>query len=95
MKELFILIFKEIWSHHLQNRNLKSMIRFEYQSINEQSSIKSHIPNWSEEVFIIDNVQYTNPITYKIKDLNNEEIKGSFMNKSFRKPIKQHFELIT
>ena len=39
---------------------------------------KGYTPNWTEEVFSVDNIQYTNPITYKIKDLNNEEIKGSF-----------------
>ena len=39
---------------------------------------KGYTPNWTEEVFIVDKIQYTNPITYKLKDLNNEEIKGSF-----------------
>jgi len=39
---------------------------------------KGYTPNWTEEIFTIDKIQYTNPITYKIKDLNNEEIKGSF-----------------
>lgn len=39
---------------------------------------KGYTPNWTEEVFLIDKIQYINPITYKLKDLNNEEIKGSF-----------------
>ena len=39
---------------------------------------KGYTPNWSEELFTIDKIQSTIPITYKIKDLNNEEIKGSF-----------------
>ena len=39
---------------------------------------KSYTLNWSAEIFIVDKIQYTNPITYKIKDLNNEEIQGSF-----------------
>ena len=39
---------------------------------------KGYTPNWTEEVFIVDRVKYTNPITYKLKDLNNEDIKGSF-----------------
>ena len=39
---------------------------------------KGYTPNWTEEVFIVDRVKYTNPITYKLKDLNDEEIKGSF-----------------
>ena len=39
---------------------------------------KGHTPNWTEEIFTFDRIQYTNPITYEIKDLNDEVIKGSF-----------------
>jgi len=35
---------------------------------------KGYIPNWTEEVFTIDKIQYTDPITYLLKDLNSEEI---------------------
>ena len=34
--------------------------------------VKRYTPNWTEEMFIVDKVLYTNPITYKIKDLKNE-----------------------
>ena len=39
---------------------------------------KGNTPNWTEEVFIIDEIRPIAPITYKIKDLNGEEIKGTF-----------------
>ncbi|PFX14318.1 putative uncharacterized transposon-derived protein F54H12.3 [Stylophora pistillata] len=39
---------------------------------------KGYTPNWSEEIFVVDEVHYTKPITYKLKDLLGEEIKGSF-----------------
>lgn len=39
---------------------------------------KGFTPNWTEEIFVVDKVQYSNPITYKLKDLLGEEIKGSF-----------------
>ena len=39
---------------------------------------KGYTENWSEEIFIINKIQYTNPITYKLKDLNDEDIQGSF-----------------
>ena len=39
---------------------------------------KGYTPNWTEEMFLVDKIQSTNPITYKLKDLNNEEIQGSF-----------------
>ena len=39
---------------------------------------KGYTPNWREEIFLIDKIQSTNPITYRLKDLNNGEIQGSF-----------------
>ena len=39
---------------------------------------KSYTKNWSREIFAIDSVLKTNPLTYKIKDLNRETIIGSF-----------------
>ena len=46
---------------------------------------KGYTPNWTEEVFIIDEIQFTNPITYKIKDLNGEAIKGTFYREELQK----------
>ena len=39
---------------------------------------KGYTPNWAEKVFLVDKIQSTNPITYRLKDLDNEEIQGSF-----------------
>ena len=39
---------------------------------------KGYIPNWSKEIFIVDKINDTVPYTYNIKDLNDEEIIGSF-----------------
>ena len=39
---------------------------------------KGYTPNRTEEIFLIDKIQSTNPITYRLKYLNNEEIQGSF-----------------
>ena len=47
---------------------------------------KGYETNWTKELFVIDKILKTCPITYKIKDLNNEIITGSFylneLNKS-------------
>ena len=40
---------------------------------------KGYTPNWTEEVFVIDKVMLTKPVTYQIVDLLGEEIKGSFL----------------
>ena len=39
---------------------------------------EGYTPNWTEEIFLVDKIQSTDPITYRLKDLNNEEIQGSF-----------------
>ena len=54
---------------------------------------RGYTENWSEEVFIIDKIQYTNPITYKLKDLNNEKIKGSFYEPELLKANQEIFRI--
>lgn len=39
---------------------------------------KGYTPNWSPEIYTVIKVQKTRPITYKIKDYQNEPIEGSF-----------------
>ena len=48
---------------------------------------KGYAPNWSSEIFIVDKVNDTVPYTYNLKDLNDEEIIGSFYNKDLQKNI--------
>ena len=42
---------------------------------------KGYTPNWSEEVFVISKIKNAVPWTYVLKDLNGEEIIGSFYGK--------------
>ena len=46
---------------------------------------KGYTPNWTEEIFVVDTVVYTDPITYKLKDLSGEEIQGSFYEQELLK----------
>ena len=48
---------------------------------------KEYAPNWSSEIFIVDKVNDTIPYTYNLKDLNNEEIIGSFYDRELQKSI--------
>ena len=50
---------------------------------------KGYTPNWTEETFTVDKVQYTNPI----KDLNNEEIQGSFYEPELLKAKQDVFRI--
>ena len=48
---------------------------------------KGYTPNWSKEIFIVDKINDTVPYTYNIKDLNDEEIIGSFYDRELQKNI--------
>lgn len=46
---------------------------------------KGYTPNWSNEIFKIRKVQFTNPTTYLLSDQNNEEIGGAFYGQELQK----------
>ena len=46
---------------------------------------KGYAPNWSSEIFIVDKINDTVPNTYNLKDLNDEEIIGSFLIENYKK----------
>ena len=48
---------------------------------------KGYAPNWCTEIFIVDKINDTVPYTYNIKDLNDEEIIGSFYDRELQKSI--------
>ena len=54
---------------------------------------KGYTPNWTEEVFTVDKIQYTNPITYKLKDLRGEDIQGSFYEPELLKAKQEVFRI--
>ena len=54
---------------------------------------KGYTPNWTEEVFTIDKMQYTNPITYKLKDLRGKDIQGSFYEPELLKAKQDVFRI--
>ena len=54
---------------------------------------KSYKGNWSEELFIIKEIQPTIPITYKIKDLLDEDIKGSFYEQELQRADQEIFRI--
>ena len=48
---------------------------------------KGYTPNCSREIFIVDKINDTVPNTYNLKDLNGEEIIGSFYDRELQKSI--------
>jgi hypothetical protein len=54
---------------------------------------KGYTPRWTEEVFTISQVQYTNLITYKIVDSNDEEKQGTFYEPELQKTTQEIFRI--
>ena len=54
---------------------------------------KGYTPNWTDEIFLVDKIQSTNPITYRLKDLNNQEIQGSFYEPELLKAKQDVFRI--
>ena len=46
---------------------------------------KGYTPNWRTEIFIVDKINDTAPYTYNLKDLNCEEVIGSFYDRELQK----------
>ena len=46
---------------------------------------KGYTPNWTTEVFVIDQVQNTRPVTYKLRDYQKHPIQGGFYEEELQK----------
>ena len=54
---------------------------------------KGYTPNWTEEVFVVDKVMLTKPVTYYVVDLLGEKVEGSFYEKELQKAKQQTFRI--
>ena len=74
---------RENLQSYIQDFNLYNPPKFKVNDLVRIYKYKSHFEkgyetNFSREIFKIVKVLHTLPVTYKIEDLNNEEIIGSF-----------------
>ena len=54
---------------------------------------KDYVPNWSEEVFIVNKIKNTVALIYAISDLNNKPITGTFYEKELQKTNQKEFKI--
>ena len=54
---------------------------------------KGYVPNWSEEVFIVNEIKNTVTWTYTINDLNREKVIGTFYEKELQKTNQKEFRI--
>ena len=51
------------------------------------------LPNWSEQIYKIHKINNSSPVTYILKDLQNEIIEGSFYNEELQKTSQEVFRI--
>jgi len=62
--------------------NVGDLVRIQnYKNIFE----KGYAPKWTKEIFVVERLNNTNPVTYKINDLSEEPILGSFYAEELQK----------
>ena len=54
---------------------------------------KGYVPNWSDKVFIVNEIKNTVPWTYTISDLNGEKVIGTFYKKELQKTNQKEFRI--
>jgi len=54
---------------------------------------KGYLPHWTEEVFTVSHIQYTDPPTYKVTDYSGEEIQGTFYEQELQKTSQEIFRI--
>ena len=54
---------------------------------------KGCMPNWSEEVSVVNEIKNTVPWTYVINDLNGEEITGTFYKNELQETNQKEFRI--
>ena len=54
---------------------------------------KGYTARWTEEIFTIKEIRETNPITYKLEDLQGEEIEGTFYEPELQKTEQQIYRI--
>ena len=94
-------VFLTLYKHNKNEGNLNTIdIKYKVGNFVRISKIKKtfekgYTPNWTREYFIIDKIIATVPPSYKLKDLNGEELTGSFYDLELQKvdELNETFEI--
>ena len=54
---------------------------------------KGYFRKWTEELFVIDTIKLSDPITYTVKSLNGEKVKGTFYKEQLQKSKQTIFHI--
>ena len=80
------IITNNLYNFKITNKKLKFSIGDKVRiSLSKNTFEKCYASNWSEEIFIIDNIKTSNVYHYFLKDLHGEKVDGSFYQEELLK----------
>ena len=91
-----LTVWRNLYPEHLEIRDIKPKFSIGDKvriSKKKKTFEKGYTTRWTEKIFTIAEVKRTSPVTYKITDLNGEEIKGSFYEPELQKTSQQLFRI--
>ena len=91
-----LTVWRNLYPEHLEicDIKLKFSVRDKVRISKKKKTFeKGYTTRWTEEIFTIVEVKHTSPVTYKIADLNREEIQGTFYEPELQKTIQQLFRI--
>ena len=95
-KENELRVWRNLYPEHLEIHDIKpkfsvgDKVRI---SKKKKTFEKGYTTRWTEEIFTIIEVKLTSPVTYKIADLNKEEIQGTFYEPELQKTSQETFRI--
>ena len=88
-------VWRNLYPEHLEIHDIKRKF-----SVGDKVRIskkkdfeKGYTTRWTEEIFTIVEVKRTSPVTYKIADLNGEEITGTSYESELQKTSQELFRI--
>ena len=95
-KENELRVWRNLYPEHLEIHDVNpkfsvgDRVRI---SKNKKTFEKGYTTRWTEEIFTIVEVKRTLPVTYRIADLNGEEIRGTFYEPELQKTNQDTFRI--
>ena len=95
-KENELRVWRNLYPNHLEIKDIKpkfsvgDRVRI---SKKKKTFEKGYTTRWTEEIFTIAKVKRTSPVTYRIADLNGEEITDTFYEPDLQKTNQELFRI--
>ena len=89
-KENELRVWRNLYPDHLEIYDIKTKFSVgnKVKISKKKTFEKRCTTRWTEEIFTIIEVKCTSPVTYKIIDLNGEEIKGTLYESNCKRLVK-------